>query len=375
MIYLNNAATSWPKPESVYTSLNFHTRSFGAGFGRGNDKHSEISSGIIYDCRCAAAGLFGINCPERIIFTQNATDSINMALKGLLKNGDHVIVSSTEHNSVMRPLVKMKNSGIIDYSVADCSTEGKTHPESIRKLIQKNTALVSLIHTSNVTGTTNDIEAIGNECTKAGIPFMVDASQSAGIYDIDVIRDGISILAMPGHKGLLGPQGTGLLYIAPSINPDTIREGGTGSFSKNLLQPDDLPDKLESGTQNFPAIAALLEGIRFINKMKTATIRSHLFELTEMIRTEFRRISAINEFGDTENPSSIFSFNIDGIDTSEIGTYLADKDISVRGGFHCSFMAHKHYGTLNSGMIRISPGIFTVSSEIQSFIKILKKIF
>ncbi len=374
MIYLNNAATSWPKPESVYTSLNFHTRSFGAGFGRGNDKHSEISSGIIYDCRCAAAGLFGINYPERIIFTQNATDSINMALKGLLKKGDHVIVSSTEHNSVMRPLVKMKNSGIIDYSVADCSKEGKTHPESIRKLIRKNTALVSIIHTSNVTGTTNDIEAIGNECAKTGIPFMVDASQSAGIYDINVIRDGISLLAMPGHKGLLGPQGTGLLYLAPSINPDTIREGGTGSFSKNLLQPDDLPDKLESGTQNFPAIAALLEGIRFVNEVKPASIRSQIFDLIEEIRFELRKVPGIKEYGDTENPSTIYSFNIEGTDNSDICSHLAENDISARGGFHCSFMAHKHFETINTGMTRISPGIFTRSSEIQSFIKILKKI-
>ncbi len=375
MIYLNNAATSWPKPESVYTSLNFHTRSFGAGFGRGNDKSSEISSGIIYECRCAVSELFGITCPERVIFTQNATDSINIALKGFLKSGDHVIVSSTEHNSIMRPLVKMKNSGKIDFSVADCSKEGKTHPESVRKLIRKNTALVSMIHTSNVTGTTNDIEAIGNECGKSGIPLMVDASQSAGIYDIDVRRDGISILAMPGHKGLLGPQGTGLLYLDPSITVDSIREGGTGSFSKNLLQPDELPDKHESGTQNFPAIAALLEGIRFIFKLKTASIRSHLFELTDELRKELRKVPGINEFGDTENPSSIFAFNVDGIDTSEICSHLADKDISVRGGFHCSYMAHKHYGTLNKGMIRISPGIFTNSGEIQSFIKILNKLF
>ncbi|HEY1406631.1 MAG TPA: aminotransferase class V-fold PLP-dependent enzyme, partial [Spirochaetota bacterium] len=234
MIYLNNAATTWPKPESVYHAVDYYTRYYGAGFGRGNDALAKQSSEVVFDCRCAIAELFGIQAVERVIFTFNATDAINIAFKGMLEKGDHVIISDMEHNAVLRPLMKMKESDMIALSIAESDAHGVMHLTEIEKHIRPNTRLIEMIHVSNVTGAVNDITRIGEMCRCHGIPLMVDASQSAGCYDINVIRDNISLLALPGHKGLYGPQGTGILYVAPDINLDTLREGGTGSGSKSF---------------------------------------------------------------------------------------------------------------------------------------------
>ncbi|MHB9095505.1 MAG: aminotransferase class V-fold PLP-dependent enzyme, partial [Eubacteriales bacterium] len=263
MIYLDNAATTWPKPEETIAAMEDCIRHAGANPGRGGHKMSLSAGRIVYETREAVAKLFKVDDPVRIVFTGNATESLNLALKGLLKPGDHVITSSMEHNSMARPLYVLQKRGV-EVTQLQCSPTGTLEPGAVANAIKKNTVAVAILHASNVTGTILPIEEIGRITRANGVFLIVDAAQTAGLLDIDVNRINVDMLAFTGHKSLYGPQGTGGLFIRDGVLPEPLCQGGTGSKSESLEQPEDMPDRFESGTPNTPGLAGLGAGIRFI---------------------------------------------------------------------------------------------------------------
>jgi len=376
LIYLDNAATTYPKPEEVYKAVDDCLRGFCANPGRGGHKLSLQAARVILDTRELLAELFNISSPDRIILTHNATDSLNLAIKGLLKKGDHVITTSMEHNSVLRPLKAMESLGI-ETTIIQCSDTGELEIKDIEREIRKNTALIAVTHASNVTGTIMPIEEIGSIARKNGIKFLVDAAQTAGVYDIDVDKMNIDLLAFAGHKSLFGPQGTGGLYIKEDIDLYPLKQGGTGSSSESLLQPEILPDKYESGTPNTPGISGLCAGLKFIKKVGLINIRKHEEELAYSFINEIKTIEGIKIYG--PNPSKdrapVVSINFKDIGSSEIA-YILDEvfDIAVRPGLHCAPMAHKTLGTLEQGTVRFSFGYFNTMKDVEEAATALYKI-
>lgn len=376
MIYLDNAATTFPKPENVYKAMDDCMRKYGANPGRSGHKLALEAGRAIYKTRELICQLFNIQNPMQIIFTCNATDSLNLALKGILKSGDHVITTSMEHNSVIRPIVALKGLGV-EHTVVQCDKRGILDPRMIEKEIKENTKLIAMTHASNVTGTLMPIEEVGKISKRKGILFLVDAAQTAGVYNIDVQRMHIDLLAAPGHKGLLGPQGTGILYIREGLVLQQMKEGGTGSKSELLTQPDILPDRYESGTPNTPGIVGLGAGIEFIQKEGLDKIRKHEEALTEYMICELKKIKKIKIYGpqDSKKQAAVISINIGEEDSSEV-SYVLDKvfDIAVRSGLHCAPLAHKTIGTFEQGTVRFSLGYFTTKEDVKKAVEALKKI-
>ena len=375
-VYFDNAATSYPKPPSVYEAINFTLQHVGANPGRGEHSLSQSANRIIFKARETIAEFFNIPNSRNIVFTSNGTEAINLALKGFLKPGDHGIISSMEHNSVVRPLNSLKNDGV-NVTIVQCDKEGKLNPDYVFKEIKKNTRLIVLTHASNVTGTILPVEEIGEIAAKKGIPLLVDAAQTAGTIPIDVVRNSISLLACPGHKSLLGPQGTGFLYICEGFNLKPLIEGGTGSNSELSEQPDFLPDRFQSGTLNTPGIAGLKAGIEFINKKSIQTIKEHEDMLSKTFINKLKEINRVRIYGplSIKEKTAVVSFNIKGKDSADIATALDEKyQIMVRAGLHCSPYAHKTIGTFPDGTIRVSFSIFNTVHEIDYFIDSLKVI-
>ncbi len=375
-VYFDNAATSYPKPPSVYEAINFTLQHVGANPGRGEHSLSQSANRIIFKARETIAEFFNIPNSRNIVFTSNGTEAINLALKGFLKPGDHGIISSMEHNSVVRPLNSLKNDGV-NVTIVQCDKEGKLNPDYVFKEIKKNTRLIVLTHASNVTGTILPVEEIGEIAAKKGIPLLVDAAQTAGTIPIDVVRNNISLLACPGHKSLLGPQGTGFLYICEGFNLKPLIEGGTGSNSELSEQPDFLPDRFQSGTLNTPGIAGLKAGIEFINKKSIQTIKEHEDMLSKTFINKLKEINRVRIYGplSIKEKTAVVSFNIKGKDSADIATALDEKyQIMVRVGLHCSPHAHKTIGTFPDGTIRVSFSIFNTVHEIDYFIDSLKVI-
>ena len=311
-----------------------------------------------------------------IIFTCNATEALNIGIKGILKPGDHVISTVIEHNSVLRPLNYLSERGIT-FTLLGVDENGYLNINNLKKKIRKNTKAIIINHTSNVLGTVQDIRTIGEIAKDLGIIFMVDASQSAGVIPIDVVLDNIDLLAFPGHKGLYGPQGTGGLYIREGLELDSFKQGGTGSESFSMKQPNFLPDRFESGTLNTPGIAGLCAGIRFIRKVGIENIRKHEIMLVEYLVKELSKLSYIKIYGGTDykNRGAVVSLNIDNIDGSEVGELLNKKGIAVRTGFHCAPLIHHIIGTSGTGTVRISPGYFNSLDDIEKLINALKDIY
>ena len=375
-VYFDNAATSYPKPPSVYEAINFTLQHVGANPGRGEHSLSQSANRIIFKARETIAEFFNIPNSRNIVFTSNGTEAINLALKGFLKPGDHGIISSMEHNSVVRPLNSLKNDGV-NVTIVQCDKEGKLNPDYVFKEIKKNTRLIVLTHASNVTGTILPVEEIGEIAAKKGIPLLVDAAQTAGTIPIDVVRNNISLLACPGHKSLLGPQGTGFLYICEGFNLKPLIEGGTGSNSELSEQPDFLPDRFQSGTLNTPGIAGLKAGIEFINKKSIQTIKEHEDMLSKTFINKLKEINRVCIYGplSIKEKTAVVSFNIKGKDSTDIATALDEKyQIMVRVGLHCSPYSHKTIGTFPDGTIRVSFSIFNTVHEIDYFIDSLKVI-
>lgn len=376
MIYLDNAATSYPKPEAVYEAMDECMRGYCANPGRSGHKLSLKAGRLILEAREAVAGLFHIQHSERVIFTHNATDSINLGLKGLLKRGDHVITTGMEHNSVLRPLKTLESAGI-ETTIAKCMETGELDPAAVEKEIRGNTRLIVMTHASNVTGTILPVAAVGRIAGKRGVKLMVDAAQTAGVFDIDVQAMNIDLLAFPGHKGLFGPQGVGGLYIGPGVELFPLKEGGTGSSSESLLQPEILPDRYESGTPNTPGIAGLLAGLEFIKKTGMAAIREHEAALTQRLLAGLSRLDKVKCYGpkDMEKQAPVISINVGDAGSSEVSYLLDDGfDIATRPGLHCAPMAHMTTNTLEQGTVRFSIGYFNNEKEIDLAVAAIEKI-
>ena len=367
MIYLDNSATSWPKPRDVPAAMHTAIKKYGANPGRSGHRMSMEISGKVFDCRCAAAELFGLSDPARVIFTCNATEALNLAIFGSLQPGDHVIITSMEHNSVIRPLTALGETGV-EVSVARGNVFGFVSRAAVESLIRPNTRLIVATHVSNVCGTINPIREIGEAAAAHGIPFLVDAAQSAGILPIDMEKDHITMLAAAGHKALYGPQGTGLLCLAPGINPRPLKCGGTGSYSENPAQPDELPDRYESGTLNAVGICGLLAGLQFIRRVGQDALLEHDMALTRQLLEDLSVIPGVQIHGMTAltGRTGVVSITLDGRDCVEVAARLDEEyGIACRAGFHCAYPAHQTLGTEETGTVRLSVGAFNTPHELK----------
>ena len=377
MIYLDNSTTSWPKPEVVYTTMDSFLRTKSGSPGRGSHSMAVEVDKIINETRTLVARLINAREITHVIFTLNCTDALNMGLKGLLKPGDHVITDSIGHNSLVRPLRKLERNGVKITRLPQESATGAISPHDLEAAIDKNTRLIVVTHASNVNGVIQPIAEYGTIARKHGVIFMVDAAQTAGKYPIDVTACNIDLLAFSGHKGLFGPPGTGVLYIGNGFELDTLREGGTGSYSEEEEQPEIFPDRYECGTVNSVGIAGLGAGIKFINSEGIKKIRSHSQQLTQRLIEGLSRIPGVKVYAapDIDRQASLLSFTIDGYEPGEVGAILDQAfDIKGRTGLHCAPVAHKTFGTLPKGTIRLSPGYFNTVAEIDFTLKAIEKI-
>lgn len=378
MIYLDNAATTFPKPLYVRRAVNEAMANFGANPGRSGHTMAIKASQEIYNARSRVAAFFNESNPENVIFTLNCTHAVNIVLKGLLKKGDHVVVSDMEHNAVMRSLSALKDRGV-EYTAAKVSAED--HEETLRNFrdaLRPNTRLVVCIHVSNVWGIKLPVERITAMCHQYDIPVLIDASQSAGTHEIDIEKNGYDFVCMPGHKGLYGPMGTGILITSHSDRLSTLIEGGTGSGSVSMLQPENPPDKFESGTPNLSGIVGLGKGIDFVSSISTSKILHHEIALLDYLYDYLRKNPKILLYTPSPEPSmcgSVLSFNVKDSDSEDVASYLnKNYQIATRAGLHCAPAAHSHYGTLEQGAVRISPSYFTTQKDISVLIKALSKI-
>lgn len=376
LIYLDNAATTWPKPEAVYQAVDQCMRKKGANPGRSGHHMSLMAGRIVFETRELIAQLFNIADPYQVIFTSNATEALNLGIKGLLKSGDHVITSSFEHNSVARPLERMRTQGI-EVTKLPASVSQGVLPAQVEEAIQSNTRLIVLSHASNVTGVINPIREIGKIAKSRGIVFMVDSAQTAGTFSIDVQAMGIDLLAFAGHKGLLGPQGTGGLYIREGLNLIPLKEGGTGGNSELPIQPEICPDRYESGTLNTPGIAGLGAGIKFIFQESLVKIRDKERILTERLLRGLEGIPGVILYGPPRGieRAPVISLNIEGKEPSEV-SFLLDKmsEIETRPGLHCAPDAHRTLGTFIQGTVRLSLGYFNTSEEVDQCLEAIGSI-
>ncbi len=376
MVYFDNAATSYPKPKIVYDSIMEAMIDYGANPGRSGHKKALKSSRGIFDTRVQISKLFNIKNPMNVIFTFNCTESLNTAIKGVLKPGDHVITTSMEHNSVLRPITFLEKLGVTN-TIVQGDSKGRINPKDIETSIRPETKLIVTTHISNLTGSIIDIETIGKIAKNHGIIYLVDGAQSSGVYDIDVEKMNIDLLAFPGHKGLLGPQGTGGLYIRDGIEIVEIFQGGTGSISHSLNQPDVIPDKFESGTPNAPGIIGLGAGVKYILDKGIENIKNKEESLLEHFIEEASKIDGIKLYGPLEigYHAPVVALNIKDADSSEVSYILDDEyDIAVRPGLHCAPLAHKTIGTFEQGVVRFSFGFENTHEEIEFAIKALKEI-
>lgn len=375
-LYLDNAATTFPKPPSVYSAVEQAMRDIGASPGRGGYSRSLEASRLLYAARESVADLFNCSDPSRIIFTRNATEALNMAIFGLLRPGSHAITTSMEHNSVARPLYHAEQNGA-QVTWIQASSDGTVTPLQVAGAIRPDTALVVVNGCSNVTGTLQPVAEIGALCRTAGVPFLLDASQMAGIMPLDIEALSVDLLAAPGHKGLLGPQGTGVLYVGSAIDLQPLLFGGTGSHSTDLAQPAELPERLESGTPNLPGIAGLAAGITFIRETGIASIQEHEMHIVRYLSAGLSELPGISLFGPNEGAprGSVVSFVLNGFDPSAVGFYLdRDYGISVRTGLHCAPLAHRTIGTWPTGTVRVSPGFFSTTADIDQLLSALDAI-
>ena len=377
MIYLDNAATTFPKPEIVYKTMDTFYRTLGANPGRSGHKMAMLAEKEIEDTRNVIARLFGIKDPGRFIFTFNATDAINMGIKGLLKSGDHVITTYLEHNAVSRSLYGLEKRKVITITKARNSVEGFIDPDDIKSAIKPNTKLIVISHAPNVLGTIQPIQEIGNIARENNVIFMVDAAQTTCVCEIDVNKSYVDMLAFTGHKGPLGPTGTGGLYVGERLTLEPWREGGTGFEPASLSQPEELPFKLESGTPNTVGIAGLRAGIEYVLSKGINNIRTHEQKLIKILinALEHDRRFILYGTADINKKVGILSINIRGYKPLEVGAILDQSfDIAVRPGLHCAPFAHQMLGTFPDGTVRISTGLFNTEDDINQLIKALNKI-
>ena len=376
MIYVDNGATTFPKPKIVTDKIMECSLGYAGNPGRSGHKLAMKMDLEIYETREKICKLINGTEVLNVIFTFNATDSLNLAIKGVLEKGDHVVTTSMEHNSVLRPLNQLRKDGIIDLSIIYADNKGYIEPQKIFDAVTPNTKMIVTTHMSNVFGTIVDIKSIGEFCRDNNILYLVDAAQSIGVLDIDVQDRNIDLLAFPGHKALFGPMGTGALYIKEGIKVKPLKQGGTGSYSHSIDQPELYPDSLESGTPNGVGIIALGKGIDFINQVGLENIRNHEISLKNHFIDLLKDNDDIILYGTLDNrQGAVVSLNVKNMDSSEVSYILSDEfDIYTRPGFHCAPLAHKSLGTDELGAIRFSFGYFNTIEEVEQCANALKNI-
>lgn len=377
MIYLDNAATSFPKPVGVLDAVYNAARCFGANPGRGGHRLSMKAGEFVFNCREALAEHFGCES-ERVAFTNNCTAALNTAIKGVLKQGDHVVISSLEHNSVLRPVHKLAQQGVITYSVARVNPlDDNETLKSFAFHVKENTRAMIVTHVSNVFGTVLPVDKLCAFCKARGILFILDGAQSAGSHGINLRNQGIDILCIPGHKGLLGPMGTGAVLFGNSVEIGELTQGGTGSHSLSENQPTVYPDRLESGTVNMPGIAGLYEGIRAVKRFggEKAVLQKES-GLIRILREDLSVIPSVNVYTEMQGGKStnVLAFNLGDLHSEMVSSLLDKEGIAVRAGYHCSYLAHKNYGTGEKGCVRVSTGIFNSKKDIKNLVFSLNKI-
>jgi cysteine desulfurase/selenocysteine lyase len=371
MIYFDNAATSWPKPPGVAEAMVHFLDEVGANPGRAAHRRAIESGRILYDAREAVCELFHAPDPLRVVFGSNVTEALNLALKGLLRPGDHVVTSSMEHNSMMRPLRALEQKGV-QVTVAQCSPQGVLDPADVAAAIRPDTKLVALNHASNVVGTLLPVAEAGAICRRRDLLLLVDAAQTGGAYPIDVQADQIDLLAFTGHKSLGGPMGTGGLIVGQRVDEtqmEPLIRGGTGSRSEHEVQPDFLPDMCESGTPNVVGLAGLAVGVRWVLERGVEVIRAHEVALAQPLIHGLSRIDGVTVYGtlDPELQTATVSFNIAGMEPSEVGLRLDDDyGVMCRVGLHCAPTAHKTIGTFPDGTVRFGLSAFNTMGEVEA---------
>ncbi len=370
-IYLDNAATSFPKPDAVYDAVDRYQRTVGAAVGRGGYGSSVAASATVARCRARLAELFRADSPERIVFGFNGTDVLNLALHGLLKPGDRVVTTQLEHNSVVRPLRDMQDRFGLDVEIVPATCDGTVTVDSFRRtLTQQQTRLAVFSHASNVSGAILPISDLATVAREAGALVLADAAQSAGHVAIDLRQLPIDLLACSGHKGLLGPLGTGVLYICPGLEDPlrSIRQGGTGSASEDDRQPTSLPDKYESGNHNAPGLCGLEAGVSWVLKRTPAELHDHELELIRRLGEGLRRLPGVTLWGAPldHDRVGVLSVSVDGYDAHDLAAILDQSfGIETRAGLHCAPGAHRALGTFSmGGTLRLSVGPFTTHQEI-----------
>lgn len=377
MLYFDNAATTFPKPPRVYDAVNDYMRNVGVGAGRSAHRQAVAASRTLFDARERCAEVFGVRDAGRIVFTANATESLNLAVLGSATPGRRIVISSMEHNSVMRPLRFLRNERRVEVEVVPCLPDGTFELSLWEEALRKRPETVVVNHGSNVTGSIAPLAAIGTLCRKFGARFIVDAAQTAGLVPLDVEEANIDFLCCSGHKNLYGIQGTGVLYIREGCGPQPLVFGGTGSRSESDEQPTFLPDRYESGTRNMPGIASLAAGAEFVLKTGVREIFDHGSRLAGALLDGLRSIPRIHIYG-PQNPGAMLptvSITIDGVDNGAVAQRLNDEfDIAVRVGLHCAPMAHRTIGTFPDGTVRLSTGYFNTEEECNVLLGALKEI-
>jgi len=378
-IYLDNAATSWPKPEAVYEAVDRYQRVLGAPAGRGTYAQATEVERQVLGCRLALAELLHVSDPRRIVLTFNGTDALNLALYGLLRPGDHVVTSVCEHNSVLRPLAALRHSRQIAVTYVPADRAGRVDPDDIRRACTPQTRLIALVHASNVTGTIQPAEAVGQIARDAGAYFLLDAAQTLGYLPVDVERLGVHLLAAPGHKGLLGPLGTGLLYVAEGVEAELqpIRQGGTGTHSEDEAQPGELPDRYEAGNLNVPGIVGLQAGVRHVLAVGVEAERARQQRLMTRLLSGLHERDGVQVYGPPEAAGRVglVSLRWEGLAPQELASLLdAQWSIQTRAGLHCAPRMHASLGTLPEGTLRLSVGHFTTPDQIDTVLAALAAI-
>ncbi|WP_010502211.1 aminotransferase class V-fold PLP-dependent enzyme [Paenibacillus elgii] len=377
VIYLDHAASSWPKPPEVLKAMHDSMEQYAANPGRGSHELAVKASRVLFEGRKQLAKLFNIKNPNDIAYAHNTTFALNLAIKGFVKEGDHILCTAVEHNSVRRPLEYLKRTKNVQVTYVKTDEQGRLSLDDVRREITSKTSLIVSTHSSNLLGSIMPIEEMGQLCREHHIKLLVDAAQTAGTMEVDVQKLGIHMLAFPGHKGLLGPQGTGGLYIDPEIDLEPLLHGGTGSQSEAAEQPNVRPDRYEAGTQNTVGVAGLVEGVKYIHKQTVEQIHAKEWKLTQRIMHGLMEIDGVTILGPQigQNKTGIVAFTIAGADSSEVA-FILDQSfhIAVRAGFHCTPLAHEMVGTLEHGAVRASVGCFTTEQETDQLLYAVREI-
>ena len=369
MIYLDSAATTFQKPSAVEEAVGDALRTMSSP-GRGGYPEAMRAADAAFDCRGALAELYGMDNPERVVFTQNATHALNIAIKSLVPPGGRAVISGYEHNAVTRPLAAL-NAQVFPAKSPLFRPEAAI--EAFDRLIDGGVNAVVCTHVSNVFGYIQPVEAVAGICRSRGVPLIIDASQSAGVLPLNLTALGAAFIAMPGHKGLYGPQGTGVLLCGEGVPVKTLLEGGTGSLSMQPEMPDFLPDRLEAGTHNMPGIAGLLAGVRYVRERGLANICQHERRLCQMAAEELRRLPGLTVYSlpDLHAQTGVLSLTASGLPAEDLGSALAERGIAVRAGLHCAPLAHQTAGTQETGTVRLSFSDFNTPREVEQLLSVM----